>query len=761
MFGRLDLGKYQTGLQKALNFTTLPHGPASRRPGTRFIREAADSSYPVRLIPFVFSASQAVVIELGHLTARFHNVAGTTLAPDTRAVASYTSSSPADVVRFTMASPFSPGTTVYLTGMTGAAAALLNVPLVVARVPGNIITTDICMKLPSGSYVTGTTLPNGSGTLTAASYSLAGAPYTLATPWAAADLGTLSFVQSADVLTVTSQLYAAREIRRLAADNWQVATVSFTPTLAAPSAPSATATIPTATNPTEQSYCVTSIGTDGVTESAATAPVTATNNLAIAGNFNTISWTAAAGAARYYVYKLRGGSYGYIGQTTGVSLIDDNILADTTTTPPESTITLNTAAGQYPATVTYLEQRRWFAGTTSQPQNVWATRNATESNLTSSTPSRDDDALAFRIAAQQQNAIRHLVPLVDLIALTAGGEFRIFADGGAAITPGTLAVKPQSYSGAAPVQPVLTSQSCLYVQSQGSRVRELSYDSNGFGVYKSIDVSLFAPHLFNGKQIKELTYVRAPDQTLWAVRTDGVLLGMTYVPDQQVFGWHEHTTDGLFESVAAIPENGEDALYVCVKRTVNGVSKRYIERLASRLFGTPADAWFVDCGLKYTGDPQVHFSGMAHLEGKAVQVLADGAVVSGRTVVAGVLTPDLDVAASTVTVGLAYNSDLQTLPAALDQAQASGQGTMKNASKVFLRVTQSSNVKAGPSFTKLTEYPARAVSDPYGSPPALRTGELSLAIGPSWSTDGSVCIRQDQPLPLTVLSLTVDEAVGG
>ena len=441
--------------------------------------------------------------------------------------------------------------------------------------------------------------------------------------------------------------------------------------------------------------------------------------------------------------------------------MDDNILADTTTSPPESAITLNTAAGQYPGAVTYLGQRRWFAGTLNQPQNVWATRNATESNLTSSTPSRDDDALAFRIAAQQQNAIRHLVPLVDLIALTVGGEFRIFADGGPAITPGTLAVKPQSFSGAASPQPALTASSCLYVQSQGSRIRELSFDPNGLGIYKSVDVSLFAPHLFNGKQVKELAYSRALEATLWAVRTDGVLLGLTYVPDQQVFGWHWHDTDGLYESCAVIPESGEDVLYVVVNRTISGVAKRYVERLESRIFSAAADAFYVDSGISYRGTPQTVFSGLNHLEGKSVQVLGDGAVYAGRAVVGGVLTPALETACSTVHVGLGYLSDIQTLPAVLDQAYAAGQGTMKNPSKVYIRVTQSSLVKAGPSFSKLTDYPARAVSDPYGSPPALRTGELSLAINPSWGTDGAVCIRQDQPLPLTVLSLAIDDAVGG
>lgn len=748
MFGRLDLGKYQTGLQLARNFETLAHGPAARRPGYFYVNEVKDSTRLARLIPFVFSATQACVIELGNLTARFHSSSGTQLEA-AQTLLGITNANPA--VLTVTGHGYLNGDGVFVAGIVG-----------LTNLNGQffLVGTVLNVNQFTINYLDGTPV----STLGFAAYTGAGTVarvYTLVTPWADTDLATLNYTQNTDVLTIASQLYPTTEIRRAGAANWTTTTVNFTPTLAAPTGVTATATVPTATNTTVQHYKVTSIAVDGITESVASADATATNNLGIAGNFNTITWTAAPNATRYYVYKLRGGVYGYIGQTTTLSVIDDNILADTTTSPPESTITLNTAATQYPTAVTYLEQRRWFAGTLLQPQNIWATRNATESNLTSSTPSRDDDALAFRIAAQQQNAIRYLVPLVDLIALTVGGEFRIFADGGPAITPGTLSIKPQSYSGCAAVQPALTSSSCLYVQAQGSRIRELSYDPNGLGVYKSVDVSLFAPHLFNGKQVKEIAYVRAPDQQLWCARTDGVMLGMTYVPDQQVYGWHHHDTDGTFESAAVIPEGAEDTLYAIVHRTVNGRSVRYVERKKSRLFADAAHAFYVDAGLTYSGAPITTLGGLRHLEGKAVQVLADGAVVADRTIVAGALTPPLDTAASVVTVGLQYFSDMQTLPAILDQQPALGQGTMKNASKVYIRVTQSSLVKAGPSFTKLTDYPARAVSDPYGSPPALRTGELSLGISPSWNTDGSVCIRQDQPLPLTVLSLTIDETVGG
>jgi hypothetical protein len=196
-----------------------------------------------------------------------------------------------------------------------------------------------------------------------------------------------------------------------------------------------------------------------------------------------------------------------------------------------------------------------------------------------------------------------------------------------------------------------------------------------------------------------------------------------------------------------------------VKRVINGRTVRYVEYQKSAIFTDPKEAFYVDSGLTYRGAPATTISGLRHLEGKTVAVLADGAVVSSQPVIGGAIT--LPTAASVVHVGLPYNSDLQTLPQAYESAPAGGQGLMKNVSAVHVRVTQSSLIQAGPSFDKLTTYPARAVSDPYGSAPALRTGELRMTVSPAWTTDGSICIRQDQPLPLTVLSMALDTATGG
>ncbi len=750
--GRLDLVKYQTGLALARNFITLPHGPATRRPGFEFIRAAGDSTHEVRLIPFTFSASQTAVLEFGHQYIRFH-IAGATL--------------------------IDPGT---------------------------------------------------------------GLPYQISTPYQGADLFDLHYAQSADVITLTHPSYSTRELARLSATSWTLTEVVFAPPSAAPTSVVATPTVASSTNLTQQKYVVTAVQPDGVTESLASTSATATNNLTLAGNFNTITWLGVDGCTRYNVYKLRGGIYGYIGQTSPVagttkainnmlqgtplsesktvtvntvaahgfstgdrvliegadyswmngyfqitvvdadtftftsskkkfavssggtastpslSLVDDNVMADTTQSPPEDIIALNSAAGDYPAATVYHEQRRWFAGTSDKPQVLWATRTGTDTNLTSSIPARDADGMELRIASNQYNQIRHLVALSDLIAFTAGGEIRAYADGAPAITPSSVSIKPQGYSGASNVQPAVTMGSILYVQAQGSRVRELSYSWEA-NAYRTVDASIMAPHRFNGYTVRDLAYSRAPDSIAWAVRNDGVLLGMTYVPDQQVYGWHAHDTDGTFESVCVVPEASEDVLYAVVRRTIGGTQLRYVERLNTRIFTEQEDAFFVDSGLTYSGSPVTTLSGLAHLNGKTVDILADGAVHPQRTVSAGAIT--LEYAASKVHVGLPITADLRTLPLAMEGAQAAGQGTVKNVNKVHLRVSQSSIVKAGPTFDRLREYPARAVTDPYGSPPALRDGELALSIDPSWNQDAAVCVRQDLPLPLTVLSMTLEVQTGG
>jgi hypothetical protein len=590
-----------------------------------------------------------------------------------------------------------------------------------------------------------------------------GVPYEVVHTYTEADLFDVKHVQSADVLTFVHPNYAPRELRRLGAVNWTFTTVAFT----APTAPGLPTLIksgggdPSVPTPPEEkydySYVVTAIGPDGISESVASPSATTTANLFETGQVIRIEWFAVTGATRYLVYKYQGGLFGYIGQTTDLFIVDDNISPDLSKTPPLYETVFN-AAGEYPGAVSYFEQRRCFAGSINRPQNIWMTKSGTESNMSYSLPVTDADRISFRVAAREANTIRHIVPLGQLLLLTSSAEWRVTSVNSDAITPTTISVRPQSYVGASNVQPVIINNTLIYGSARGGHVRELAYNWQANG-YITGDLSLRAPHLFDNLDVVDMAYAKAPMPVVWFVSTSGKLLGLTYVPEQQVGAWHQHDTDGVFESIAVVAEGADDVLYVVVRRTIGGVSKRYVERMASRQFVNQADAFFVDCGATYSGAATTTISGLTWLEGKTVNILADGAVHPQRVVTGGSIT--LDNEASKVHVGLPITADMRTLPIALGLQDGSfGQGRFKNINKVWLRVFRSSGIFVGPDVNNLTEAKQRTTED-YGAPPALKSEEIQIVITPSWGDNGQVSVRQSDPLPLTVVSMTMEVAIGG
>ena len=667
-FGQIGDAKFQTGLALCRNFVVKPQGPIENRAGFAFVREVKDSTKRTRLLPFTFSTTQTMILEMGAGYFRFHTMGATLLS--------------------------------------GAA------------------------------------------------------PYEITSPYAEADLFDIHFIQSGDVLTLVHPNYAPRELRRLGATNWTLTVIAFTPLVQPPSAVTATSSgSGDATTRLDMSYVVTTFSADLLTQSTASIVATCNNNIFAAGAKNTISWNppagAVAGTTQYAVYKKVGGTYGYIGRTTDNSLVDDNIGADMSLSPPKYDPVFQ-AAGDYPAAVSYYEQRRSFGGTGNAPQKIWMTRSGTEADMSYSLPTKDDDRIAFRIAALQANTIRHLVPLSDLIALTSSAEFRVTSINTDALTPSSISVKPQSYIGASNVQPVLINSNLLYGAARGGHMREMAY-SRDSGGYISGDLSLRSTHLFDDYDLVDMAYAKAPMPIIWAVSSSGKLLGLTYVPEQQVGAWHQHDTDGAFESCAVVAEGREDVLYVVVRRTIGGISRRYIERQSSRRFTTLANAFFVDSGATYSGAPTMAITNLAWLEGKTVSILADGAVHPQRVVTGGQVT--LDNAASVVQVGLPITADAKTLPLAAQIDTGFGQGRVKNVNKVWMRVVNSSGIFAGPSTSRLVQFKQRT-TEPYGAPPTLRTDEIEIDVRPDWGNDAAVVVRQSDPLPITITSMTMEASIG-
>lgn len=746
LFGRIELAKFQTGLKTCRNFETLPHGPAANRSGFEYVLETKFSAKVSALLPFIYNTSQTYQIEFGDLYIRFHTNNGT-VCEASQSITSATNASPGVFTK--IAHGYNNGDWLFWSGVTGMTQLSGRFMIVAAAAADTFQLTDL-----AGVAFDTTSL----GTFTAGD---AARVYEIVSPYAHTDIydadGALALhiTQSADVLTVVHPSYQARELKRLGAVSWTLTAITVVPTQGPPTAPVAT---PTLAGATVYTYAVTALAANTLEESVQTADATCSNDITIAGHTNKITWTNVTGAVRYNVYKKINGLYGYIGQggdgTDGV--VDNNITPNITITPPLTNDPISTA-NEYPGAVGYFEGRRWFAGSNNKPQSLYATRSGTESNMAYSVPTQENDSISVRLTARQNNTIRHIVPNSDLLLLTSGGEWKVAPAGTGAIGPSNIAYHPEDYIGASNVAPVATASALIYAQDRGGRVRELKFQWQQQG-YRSSDISIMAPHLFDDYRLTSMAYVRSPYSIVWATRSDGTLLGLTYVQEHEVAAWHHHDTTGSFECVCSTPEGTEDVLYAIVRRTINGRTVRYIERKRTRNFGTLPYAFFVDSGLTYDSTAATTISGLWHLEGATVAILADGAVLPTQVVTNGTIT--LTTAASVVNIGLPYVSDLETLPLSIEGVMAAAQGVYKNINKVDLRVNSSSGVFVGPSLTKLTEMKQRT-TEPYGSPPALITGVYPIVINPSWNADGFVAIRQSNPLPLTVLSMTLDTALGG
>lgn len=416
-------------------------------------------------------------------------------------------------------------------------------------------------------------------------------------------------------------------------------------------------------------------------------------------------------------------------------------------------------ADDRPSCVSFFEQRLVFANTNNNPQSIWFSKSGSYEDFTTGTNA--DDAMIYTIASNQVNAIRYLKSQRTLIVGTSGGEFTVSADGtNAAITPTNITIKRQSSYGSANVDAQSAGNATLFLQKAKRKIRELQYNFDTDG-YVAADLTILND-IVTKSGINEMTYQQEPDSILWCVRDDGVLAGLTYQRSENVVAWHRHIFGGAFssgdavcESVASISgELTEDELWVIVKRTIDGTTRRYVECFADFDFDETdaTDFRFLDSHLTYDGSATTSISGLDHLEGQTVSVLADGATHTNKVVSSGAIT--LDRSSSKVVVGLSYDSVLQTMRIEGGAAEGTSQGKTKRISKVVLRLFETVGAKVGPSLSDLETVPFRSTSDLLDTPvQTLLAGDKEIEFDADYDTDGFIFVKQDQPLPLTVLAI--------
>jgi len=616
LYARTDYAAYEAGAALMRNFFVDYRGGAVNRAGLEFVCPTFSNTEAVRVVGFQFSTVQTYMLVFSDQKLRFIKDGGLILEDGVNVQTVNKSVNP---TQFTMqsASDYSVGDWLQYTltafgsqGGLGAGVSLRAINSQYFQIsnlisPTQFTMTDIWGNALDMNYYK--SFPTSSrGTM----YKV----YEIDTPYLADDLADLKFVQKDDVLTITHVDYAPRNLTRTGHTAWTLSTIQIGATIGPPTLTTASAT---GGGSASFSYVVTATNVDGQ-ESTASARIDLTNVVdisATAGSI-TLSWTAVTAAAFYSIYKAgpvisaaipSGSAFGFAGSVDGTSFADGNVLQDFTITPPVADNPFDGANN--PGAVAYFQQRRVYAASSANPQTFWMSKPGAFDNFDASNPIRDDDSINATLFSNQVNNIKYMVAMPGgLVVLTGGGAWQISGGGqGEPITPATIQATPQAYNGISGVPPILINYDILYVQAQGAVVRDLSY--NFFvNIYTGADISVLSSHLLIGYQITEWAYCENPHKIIWCVRNDGRLLSLTFLKEQEVTGWAQHDTQGLFKSVASIKENDSDVPYFVVKRYINGQWVQYVERMHDRhlhdsesvsAFRQPSveNAFFVDAGL--------------------------------------------------------------------------------------------------------------------------------------------------------------------
>lgn len=608
LYARTDLDRYANGLRTARNMMVMRQGGITGRPGTEYVSTALNGGNQIRLIPFIFNETglgQSYLLEFGNQYITFYQNGGNVIS-STKSITGITQANPGVITSATHG--FSNGDILTLDGILGM-TQLDNGYFIVANATANTFTmTDLL-----GSVI---------NTTSYSAYTSGGTAnkiYKIASPYLQADLQNLKFDQCADIVTIVDQNYRPYELARMSPTNWTLTPIVFEPSIGPPvglsySGGGAGGYI--------YGYAVSAIATNGdetdnsvinlvvVPTSGGVAQVSVNNPI-------TIAWDALPGAVSYKVYKQDSTStgsaipgLGYIGNTAQTKLADTGILPDYSHQPPQYNDIFD-GAGNYPATVGFAQQRRFFGDTENNPVGFWGSRPGSFSNFDVHLTTQDDDPIIGTIGGSEVNSIQDILELKFMLMLTAGAELYLQGDGSGVITPSAINASTQSQYGASPLRPLKVSDVLIFQQALGNSIRDFTFDFAIDG-YRGNDITIFSAHLFEGFQIPDWCYQKVPDSIIWAARSDGILLSCTYVREQQILAWTRHDfTNGFVENICSIPENGEYAVYISIRRIINGATVRYIERISSRLWpdtvntppvqNDPINASYLDSFLKFDG----------------------------------------------------------------------------------------------------------------------------------------------------------------
>lgn len=798
--GRFDNPIRQKGAHTLENMLIYPQGPVQIRPGLRFIRNAKHSEKQSVLIPFEFSSKQAYAVELGDEYIRFYKDKGS-VTLETQSITGITQANPA-VVTYSGSDTYANGDKIIITSVSGM-AEVNNREFTVANVNVGSNTFELS-GIDSSDY----TAYTSGGTVNEI--------YEIASPYSETEVSDIKYCQSANILYLFHANYAPRKLSRTAHTSWTLTTINFKPaatkeegiqpdTTITPAATTGTGVTFTAGGNVFQNGDIGRIISSGAQRASVTVYNAANNvDCDIIDDFDSTdaiasgSWTlegspigsgnltpSIVGPVGKIVtltstvnsfrstdvdkYIRINSGFVKINSYTSATVVKGEVLKVLSSTDASSSWTMEdevwTSDNGYPTCGTFFEDRLCLAGVDEYPETIWGSVVGDYENFT---PGADDsDSFEFTLGGRNVNVIRWLEPREYLVIGTMDSEWRLGPeDSGSPLTPTNVVAKQQTTHGSYDLMPVSVGPSTLFIQRAGRKIREFVWKWQE-EKYTAPDMTRLASDLTVGGIIA-MTYQQEPLSIVWCIRNDGTLLGMTFLRDEEVVGWHSHPMDNAtIESIAVVPGSGYDELWCVVNRTINDSTVRNVEMMEA-VFEDDSDtfvsnngvnAFYLDSGLTYNGSETSTITGLWHLNGEEVSIFADGAYQKSKTVSNGSIT--LDTAASVVHVGLSYTAKVQTLR--LEQVLADGISVPKpkRTSEVTLMVNESKEFKVGRDSDNL-EYPKfRTTDDATGQTIGLVTGNVRAGFDSGFRKEDFIVVVQDRPMPLMLCAIIQEAQAEG
>ncbi len=744
MEGRVDLDrKYPSACKQLIGFVPMIQGPARRRSGTRFVSEVKDSSDRTWLVRFEFAETDAYILEFGDQYIRFYTNHGQVLD----------SGSPYEVATpYTAADLLGNNGTLRLrTVQSGDVIYIVHpshAPRKLSRFGAtNWTLTEVEFRAgpfldidPDASTTVYASAQTGSVTITAS-----------ASLFASSDVGSLFLLEEQDLSAIkpwasgqelsvgqgSNGVNVSGILRRSDGKTYKCVTSDY-----APAASPAKVIRTGGDRP---------VHTSGVAADGDGQPLQPDNSDPTVYR-QGVDW------------EFQDPGYGWVKITayTSATQVTATVISSLPLGVTTASNTTNRwAFGRWsetrgwPDNVVFYRERLTFS--TGQILNFSVAGDF--ENFASKNDSGEvaaDQAITIEISSDTVNDVQWLMPADGLLIGTAGGEFvcqELTMD--EVFGPGNVKIVQQSTYGSRSVIPLQIGESVIFVQRAGRKLRELQYEfaSNG---YKSVDLSVFAEHITRSG-INDIVYQQEPHSIIWCSLINGGLVAFTFNREQDVLGWHRHPIggDGIVECMEVIPcpDGTQDDLWMIVRRTIDGSTKRYIEYLEQDFTDESdiEDAFFVDSGLTYDGSPATTISGLGHLEGEEVSILVDGATHPRATVASGSVT--LQRAGSKVHIGLPFETLLQTLRLEAGAADGTAQGKTKRITKVVVRFLATVGAQAGVNPADLDEIQFRSPSVPMNQAIPPFTGDKLVEWSGGYDFDGYMYISQPQPLPMTIVAL--------